>query len=300
MCDEVTEAENAAFAAGEHLSRRRFNALGAGAAAAAVLPGCASAKDSDKNAAGPATREREVAVKTADGSADGFFVHPAQGRHPAVLIWPDVAGLREAYRNIARRLAQSGFAVLAINHYYRSSPAPIVGKFEEWRTPAGQAKIGPMRAALTPVAILRDATALVGWLDAQPQVDTARAIGSSGYCMTGSYTIRAAAAVPSRVKAAASFHGGGLVDATPDSPHLLIPKAKAAFYFGVADNDDKQQPESKDILKKTLAEAKRPGVVTVYTGAQHGWCMTDFPVYNAPSAEIAWANMLATYKQTIA
>lgn len=289
MCDDVTEAENAAF-----LDRRRFHVLGAGAIAAAALPGCASAKH-EEPAAARATAERQVAITTPDGSADGFFVHPAEGRHPAVLMWPDVAGLRESYRTLGRKLAQDGFAVLVVNHYYRSSPAPIVQRMDEWRTPAGRAKIEPMRAPLTPAAIASDAAAFVAWLDGQQQVDTARGIGSNGYCMTGPYTIRTAAAAPDRVRAAASFHGGGLVEAGADSPHLLIPKTRASYLFAIAENDDARQPEGKDVLRRTCDQAGRPAEIEVFP-AQHGWTTPDSPVYDPAQQARAWQKMLVLFR----
>lgn len=294
MCDEFTEGENSAYLKQAALSRRGFAVLGAGAASALVLPGCVSAKEAARPAAAKLA-ERTVAIATADGNADGFFVHPAKGRHPAVLMWPDVAGLREAYRTLARRLAQEGFAVLAINHYYRSSPAPIVERMDEWRTPAGQAKIGPMRQALTPAAVERDAASFVAWLDGQAHVDRGRGIGTNGYCMTGPYTIRTAAAAPGRVRAAASFHGGGLVSEAPESPHLLIPRTRASYLFAIAQNDDAREPETKTVLRQTCEAAGRPADVEVFP-AQHGWCTPDAAVYDPVQQARAWARMLALFR----
>lgn len=290
MCDDVTEAENAVL-----LSRRKFHALGAGALVAAALPGCATAAV-DTQAASTPIAERAVSITTPDGSADGFFAHPVSGRHPAVIMWPDVAGLREAYRVLARKLAQDGFAVLAVNHYYRSAKAPIVERFEQWQTPAAKAKLGPAREALTPETIGRDAAAFVAWLDAQKEVDPARGIGTSGYCMTGPYTIRAAAAAPERVKAAASFHGGGLVEDGPDSPHLLIPGTQASYLFAIAQNDDAREPKTKEVLRRTCEEAARSAVIEVFP-AQHGWCTPDSPVYDAEQEARAWQMMLAMFRR---
>ena len=290
MCDETTESENHAY-----LTRRRFAAAGASAMAAVALPGCASATEPGERA-GAALAERRVSIKTRDGKADGFFVHPAKGRHPAVLMWPDIAGLRDAYKTLGRRLAQAGYAVLVVNHYYRSAPAPIVSEMAEWRTPAGQAKIGPMRAPLTPEAIARDAVAFVAWLDGQKEVDTARGIGTKGYCMTGPYTIRAAAAVPQRIKAAASFHGGGHVTGDADSPHLLIPRTQAGYVFAIAQNDDAREPETKDVLRQTCKDSGRPADIEVFP-AQHGWCTPDAPVYDPAQQARAWDKMLAMFNR---
>lgn len=285
MCDEFTAVEEAVALDRKGLSRREFAAIGAAATLAACTGGPGSAKSDVK------LGEAMVAVRTPDGEADAFFVHPATGRHPGVVMWPDIAGLRDAYKQMARRLAGAGYAVLVVNHYYRSARAPIVATMAEWRTPDVQAKLKPMIAALTPSGITSDAEAFVGWLDAQGAVDTGRGIGSNGYCMTGGYTIRTAAAVPGRVKQACSFHGAGLVTDQPDSPHLLIPKTKAGFLFAIARNDDARDPAAKDALRATAEKAQRSAEIEVYP-ADHGWCTLDAPTYDKVQAERAWARLI--------
>ena len=215
MCDDLTAHAEEAALAQSGLNRREFAAIGA----AGVLAAC-TAQESQAN--GRQLREAMVAVQPPDGVADAFFVHPAKGKHPGVIMWPDIAGLREAYKVMARRLAESGYAVLVLNQYYRSSPAPIMNSIAEWRTPEGQAKLGPMIRLIDPAATMRDARACVAFLDAQKAVNRKRGIGSCGYCMGGPFTVRSAYAVPDRVKAAASFHGGGLVTDKADSPHKLL------------------------------------------------------------------------------
>ena len=293
MCDETTEIENAAW-----LSRRQFSALGAGAAMMATVPGCVaqSAPESASTPAdqGAATASRAVTFATPDGKADGFFVAPTSGKHPAVLLWPDIAGLRDAYKTMATRLAAAGYAVLVINHYYRGSPAPILNTISEWRTPDGQKKLAPLIAQLTPLGTVHDAAAAIAWLDAQPEVDTAKKIGTSGYCMGGPYTVRTAYAVPARVGAAASFHGGGLVGDDADSPVKLIAKTKASYLFAIAQNDDASAPGDKDALRAAAAAAGRPAEIEVYA-AQHGWCAIDAPIYDKVQAEKAWSRMLALF-----
>lgn len=289
MCDERTEAENERWL----LARRDVSLMVAGAAVAMMTPGCASATAPDQ---GLATASRKVSITTPDGTADGFFVYPVKGRHPAVILWPDIASLRPAYETMATRLAGAGYAVLVVNPYYRSAPAPIFASFAEWRTKAGQAKIQPMRAALTPDAIARDGAAFVDWLDAQAQVDTGRKIGTAGYCMGGPFTLRTAAARPERVGAAASFHGAGLVTQAADSPHLLMPKMKAALLIAIGKNDDEAEPGEKDTLRAAAHAAKRPAEIEVYP-AQHGWCTIDAPIYDREQAERAWGRMLATFSQ---
>ena len=287
MCDDFTATEEEAALARAGLTRREFAAAGG----AVALAGCAG---TGGEAAMLALSERSVNFTTADGLADGFFVHPAKGKHPGIVMWPDVAGLREAYKVMARRLAGAGYAVLVINHYYRSAPAPILTGITEWRTPEGQAKLKPMIALITPDATTRDARACVAFLDAQGAVDKKRGIGSNGYCMGGAYTLRTAAAVPGRVKAAASFHGGGLVGDQPDSPSKLLAATKASFLIAIAQNDDARAPADKDALRAAAAAAGRPAEIEVYA-ADHGWCTLDAPVYNRAEADRAWDRMLALF-----
>ncbi|MBC8067801.1 MAG: dienelactone hydrolase family protein, partial [Deltaproteobacteria bacterium] len=237
-------------------------------------------------------RGRMVTILTKDGAAEAFFVAPPGDRHPGVLLWPDVAGLRDAFTTMATRLATQGYAVLAVNPYYRSAKLPVLESFEQWRTPEGKAKITPLREALTADAITRDGAAFVAWLDRQTEVDTARKIATTGYCMGGPLTLRTAAAVPDRVGLVGSFHGAGLVTDATDSPHLLAGKMKAAALVCIAENDDARQPDAKTALKQTAEAAQLPAEIEVYP-AQHGWCVTDSPVYDEAQAERAWSRLLA-------
>ncbi len=285
MCDELTEAENAAW-----LSRRQFGAASASVAMMATVPGCMA---QPAPAALP-TKGRAVTITTPDGKVDAWFYAPETGKHPAIILWPDIAGLREAYKTMAARLASAGYAVLVVNHYYRGAVAPVLNSLAGWRTPEGQAKLKPLIAGITPEATTRDATAFVQWLDAQAQVDTAKKIGTCGYCMGGPYTVRTAAAQPARVGAAASFHGAGLVGDAPDSPVNLLAKTNAAFLIAIAQNDDASAPAEKDALIAAAKAAGRPAEVEVYP-AQHGWCTIDAPIYDQVQADKAWGRMLALY-----
>ena len=287
MCDEFTEAENAEFV----LNRREFASLGAGAAALVTLPGCATAAEAP-------TASRMVVIDTPDGKADAFFVYPKKGKHPAVIMWPDIAGLRDAYKTMGTRLAAAGYAVLVVNQYYRSSPAPILASLMEWRTPAGQEKLKPMIGAITPSGTTTDAAAFVSWLDAQKEVNAKKRIGSCGYCMGGPFTVRTAFANPARVGAAASFHGGGLVGDAADSPINLIAKTRAAYLIAIAKNDDERAPKEKTQLRAAADAAKRPAEIEVYP-AQHGWCTLDAPIYDRAQAEKAWGRMLALFKKSL-
>lgn len=288
MCDDLTAHEEEQALAARGLSRREFAAIGSAGmlAAATALPVSAKARTVVTDT---------VLIPTPDGTADALFIRPSRGRHPAVILWPDIAGVREAYERMAGRLAASGYAVLVVNQYYRSAKAPIMNSIAEWRTPAGQDKLRPMIALLSAEGIVRDARAFVAWLDTRREVNRKRGIGTSGYCMGGPFTVRTAWAAPDRVRAAASFHGGGLVTDKPDSPHRLLAETKAGYLIAVARNDDARAPADKDTFAAAAKAAGRPAEVEVYN-ADHGWCTLDAPVYDKVEAERAWARMLVLFK----
>ncbi len=306
MCDDVTESENQTFLREARLTRRQ---VGVGATAAATLfaTGCASSSPSDASARHSSPSEQDgvlevksriARIETEAGTAEAFFVAPTEGSHPGVLLWPDVAGLREAYEKMATRLAQAGYAVLAVNPYYRSSPLPIMTSFDDWRAPGGRAKIAPMREALTPSAISSDARSFVRWLETQPQVDATRKLATTGYCMGGPFAVRTAAAAPNRIGVFASFHGGGLVTDAPDSPHRLLSGLTAAALICVAQSDDARDPQAKTTLREAADAAKLTAEIEVYP-SPHGWCTIDSPVYDVDQAERAWSRMLATFRATL-
>ena len=274
------------------LSRRQFGALSLGAGASSLLPPLAGAAGE--------VQESEVDIKTPDGTADAHFVHPSRGAHPAVLMWPDIYGLRPAFRQMGRRLAESGYAVLVVNPFYRTKRAPTAPEHADFEDPATRAALMALAASLTAQTAVTDAKAFVAWLDGQPSVDRRRKMGTCGYCMSGPFTMRAAAALPDRIGAGASFHGGSLVTDTPDSPHLLVPKMKARYLFAIAESDDQRQPEAKNVLREAFATAKLPAEIEVYAGTIHGWCPTDSRVYNHDQAEKAWSRMLALFKAALA
>lgn len=291
MCDKHTVAELDATLARRGLTRREFAALGTAAAIVACTP-------ADGEGAKSALDEADVSIATEDGTADAFFVHPRDGAHPGIVMWPDVAGLREAYKVMARRLAAAGYTVLVANQYYRDAPAPILTSLSEWFSNEAQARLKPMMARIDGEATARDARAFAAWLDMQDAVDTARGIGTCGYCMGGQFALRTAAAVPARVGAACSFHGAMLVTDAPDSPHLLMKDTRANFLIAIARNDDARSPDEKDILRKAAREAQRPAEIEVYP-ADHGWCTIDAPSYDKEQAEKAWGRMLATYEAAL-
>jgi carboxymethylenebutenolidase len=289
MCDDHDMNEFAQRAA--EVSRRQFGALAVGTGLAMMIPPLANAAD---------LAEADVDIKTPDGTADAFFVHPKQGKHPAVLIWPDIFGLRPAFKDMARRLADSGYSVLVINPFYRTKKAPTAPEHPNFQDPATRDALLGLMNSLSPMTAVTDAKAFVTWLDAQPAVDKKKKMGTTGYCMGGPFTLRTAAAFPDRVGAGGSFHGGGLVTGKPDSPDLLIPKIKAQFLFAIAENDDQRQPEAKTVLRDAFAKANLPAEIEVYSGAQHGWCPPDSQVYNHDQAEKAWSRMLVLFKTALA
>ena len=296
MCDERQLAEMAkksgAMGAGA-MNRRNFAAMGG----AALLAGCAS-DSAGVNAQEAATSNSavvrtEVSIPTPAGTADATFYHPAEGKHPAIIMWPDIASVRPASQQMAERLAGEGYAVLHPNPYYRSVKGPQFADFAGFMNAEGFSKVGPWREQNTPDAVMIDSKAYVAWLDAQDAVDTARGIGANGHCMTGSWTFYAAAAVPSRVKAAASMHGGGLVTDSPQSPHRIM-QAGTSYLVAISQDDDAKQPEAKTALREAAAAVGAPIEVIVYP-ADHGWTVLDSPAYDRAEAEKAWAQMLQLY-----
>lgn len=266
------------------LSRREFGALTFGAGLISMLPQVAGALE---------VQERDVDIRTPDGTADAYFVYPATGKHPGVLMWPDIFGLRPAFRQMARRLAESGYAVLVVNPFYRTRRAPTAPEHPNFDDPPTRTALLALKDTLNAQTAVTDAHAFVGWLDQQPPVDPKRKLATTGYCMSGPITLRTAAALPERIGVGASFHGGGLVTDKPDSPHLLIARVKARYLIAIAENDDRSQPEAKDALRDAFAKAGVPAEIEVYAGTMHGWCPIDSQVYNAAQAEKAWSRMLA-------
>jgi carboxymethylenebutenolidase len=273
------------------MSRRQFGALSLGAGFAAALPKLANVAE---------TQGADVEIKTPDGTADAFFVHPTKGRYPGVLIWPDIFGLRPAFQQMATRLAESGYSVLVINPFYRTKKAPTAPEHPDFNDPATRQTLMGLAGTLTPETTLTDAKAFVAYLDSQPAVDKKRKLATTGYCMGGPFTMRTAAALPDRIGAGASFHGAALVTDKPDSPHLLVSKMKAHFLIAIAENDDMRQPEAKDALRAAFAKAGLPAEIEVYAGAMHGWCPPDSQVYNQVQAEKAWSRMQILFRSALA
>ncbi|MCA9126752.1 MAG: dienelactone hydrolase family protein [Planctomycetales bacterium] len=281
MCDQDHFEEDV-----KKYSRREMGAIAAGVSAALMLPRPANAAD---------VEEQDVNIPTADGQCDAFFVAPKTGAHAAVLVWPDIFGLRPAFRQMAKRLAESNYSVLVVNPFYRKQKAPTAAQGAS--TPIQE--VFPLARSLSAETHVADAKAFIAWLDQQPQVAKDKKVGTIGYCMGGPIVMRTAASVPERVGAAGTFHGGGLATANPDSPHLLIPQMKAQFLIAIAENDDMRDPDAKETLKKAFAEAKLTAEIEVYP-AGHGWCPPDTRVHDREQAEKAWERMLALFAKALA
>jgi carboxymethylenebutenolidase len=281
----------------DEITRRDFVAM----TVAAGLAAAAGTEVSAQNVV-----ETNVEIKTPDGTCDAAFIHPATGAHPGVIIWPDAFGLRPSMRDMAKRLAMAGYSVLVPNPFYRVAKSPVYEDASKVDFAKERGKLGPLMGSITADGTVeKDAPVFVAWMDMQPAIDRNKKIGTQGYCMGGALVVRTAAAVPNRVGAGASFHGGGLVTANPNSPHLLAPKIKGRMYFGIATNDDMTQPDAKTKLKEAFDAAKVPVEVEVYSMAQHGWCVPDMPagqngpIYNKADAERAWGKLMALYKTAL-
>ena len=288
MCDDHILEDMADRKA--NVSRRTFGALSIGAGFIAALPRVANALD---------IKGSDIVVKTPDGDAECYFVAPTTGKHAAVLVWTDIFGLRPAFKQMADRMAESGYAVLTPNPYYRTNKIAAIPTGLDFSKPDDRAQLMKLAGTLSPATHAADAKTMVAWLDAHASVDTKKKIATTGYCMGGPMVVRTAATVPNRIGVAASFHGGGLVTKNENSPHLLLPQTKAQFLFAIAENDDKGQPEAKDVLRQECDKAKIKAEIEVYSAA-HGWCPPDSAVYNKDQSEKAWSRLLATMKSGLA
>jgi carboxymethylenebutenolidase len=291
MCDDRTERDLERHRARGGITRREFNTTLSAAALAALLPPVANAAE---------VRAMDVTVTTPDGEADAWLAHPVEGRHAGVIMWPDIKGIRPAFRAMGERLAQSGYAVLVVNPYYRTQHGEVIKPGESFGDPAVRERLWPLARSLSPQTCVSDGGAFINYLDAYAGVDASRQIGTAGYCMTGSYTFRLAAAYPERIGAGASFHGGGLATDQQDSPHRLVPKIDAGMLIAIAENDDEKEPQAKTQLREAFEQAGKNAEIEVYPGTLHGWCPPDGDAYNKAQAERAWSRMLALFEQELA
>ena len=292
MCDEETQKEVEEYLRSHpEITRRDFTTLATGAGLALMFPPMVNAQ---------AVPERDVNIETPDGVADCYFVYPSMGAHAAVLVWPDILALRPAFREMGKRLARSGYAVLTVNPFYRDAHAPVGGRGASFSQPEIRNHVLPMARNLNAETHFTDARAFAAWLDDQPEVDTNRGIGTTGYCMGGPMVMRTVAAVPDRFAAGATFHGGGLATNAPDSPHLLIPQTQAQILHCIAENDDDNDPQAKVTLRDAYDAAGIAAEIEVYEDAMHGWCAIDSQVYHEAQAEHAWSRLLNLFQNALA
>ncbi len=291
MCDEQTIKAADEYLRKKGITRRDFGKGTAGLALTMMLPSVANALD---------VVESDVLVPTPDGEADCYFVHPAAGAHAAVIVWPDIVGIRAAFRAMGKRLAEAGYSVLVVNPYYRTVKGNAVPEGSRFRDEGIRDQLMPHARSLSPDTCVTDGGAFVEWLDAQESVDTNRMIGTTGYCMTGSYTFRLAAAIGDRIGAGASFHGGGLATDRDDSPHKLVPDIKAGMLVAISEDDDARDPEAKAKLREAFDASGGQAEIEVYEGALHGWCPPDSAVYNEEQAERAWSRLLVLFERELA
>lgn len=291
MCDELTNKDAEEYLRRNAITRREFSKRGIAATVAMMLPPVANALD---------VVEQDVMVETPDGMSDCYFVHPASGAHAAVIVWPDIVSIRPAFRAMGKRLAESGYSVLVVNPYYRTAKGQIVPDGKGFRDPGIRELLMPHAQSLSPTTCVTDGRAYVDYLDAQASVDTRRKIGTTGYCMTGSYVMRLAAAMPDRIGAGGSFHGGGLASDAEDSPHLLAAKMKAGFLIAIAANDDERDPEAKVLLREAFDASNVRAEIEVYENTLHGWCPPDSAVYHEEQAERAWSRLLDLFERELA
>ncbi len=292
MCDNDTQKDVEEYLRRHpEMTRRDFTKIATGAGLAMMFPPMVNAQS---------VSERDIEIRTPDGVADCYFVYPSQGAHAAVLVWPDILALRPAFREMGKRLARAGYAVLTVNPFYRDARAPVVGFGASFSQPETREIVLPMAQNLNAETHFSDATAFISWLDEQPEVDTSKGIGTTGYCMGGAMVMRTVAAVPDRMAAGATFHGGGLATSNPDSPHLLIEDTRAQMLHCVAQNDDDNDPQAKETLRETYADAGIRAEIEVYQDAMHGWCAIDSQVYHQTQAERAWSRLLNLFERALA
>lgn len=292
MCDNDTQKDVDEYLKSHpDMSRRDFTKLAAGAGVGMMLPAAANAQS---------ISERDIDIRTPDGVADCHFAYPSMGAHAAVLVWPDILALRPAFREMGRRLAREGYAVLTVNPFYRNARSPVVSYGASFGNPDVRNHVLPMARNLNEDTHFTDARAFTAWLDEQPEVDTSKGIGTTGYCMGGPMVMRTVAAVPDRFAAGATFHGGGLATEQPNSPHLLIPETRAAMLHCVAENDDQNDPQAKITLREAYDDAGIPAEIEVYRDTLHGWCAIDSQVYHQEQAERAWSRLLNLFETNLA
>jgi len=292
MCDKSTESDIRQWLAKSHdQDRRAFNKwLVTGTVCASLTPAVFASHP---------RREMQVIVGTPDGTVDALLVSPHSGKGAAVVVWTDIMGRRQSFDDMGRRLADAGYTALVVNPFYRDIKGAALPNGVSFPSDEAWQILQPMRKKLTADAVVRDATAFLHFLDQQESVDTSKKAAIMGFCMSGAYTMLAAASLPDRVGAIASFHGGGLATDKPDSPHLRVSESRAQALHAIAENDHERAPNMKGWLEQAYHDAGIFAEIEVYEGTLHGWTPTDSRVYHPQQAERAWQRMMILFGKAL-
>jgi carboxymethylenebutenolidase len=237
--------------------------------------------------------EQNIDIRTADGTADGVLVRP-EGKEelPAVIVLTDIWGIRLAFVDLAKRIAERGYVVLLPNIFYRSAKAPVFPAPGDFQEPRTRERIGEITRPLTPDAMERDGSAYVDFLASQPAVSGQ--MGVVGFCFAGPFALRTAAARPDRIGAAASFHGGGLYKEEETSPHRVLPRVKARLYFGHATNDNSMTAGQIEMFETALEKWGGDFSSETYN-ARHGWMIPGREMFDPDNAKKGFDKMIELF-----
>jgi carboxymethylenebutenolidase len=242
--------------------------------------------------------DQQIEIPTKDGHLTTFISHPERnGPHPVIIFYMDAPGIREELRDMARRLATSGYYVMLPNLYYRSDVMELGPLPPDPESPERK-RMFQLMASINIPLVMEDTRALLAYADGQSAA-AADIVGSVGYCMSGRYAINAATQFPGRVKAAASIYGVHLATDQPDSPHLAGQKTKAELYFGCAETDIYAPMEIIEKVKHSMQQDGANAEVEIYPGTDHGFAFPKRPVYNKDAAERHWERLLALYRRNL-
>ena len=239
----------------------------------------------------------DVTIPMPDGNARAFVFTPQTGKGPwpVILFYMDGPAIRPALFEMGERMAQAGYYVLLPDMFWRLGAYPPIDLAVAFGSPEGRKTFRETYFASTdPTRAMADTRVFLDWLADQPQAKSG-ARGVTGYCMGGGLALRAAAAFPEEIIAAASFHPSNLATDEPDSPHLGAAKIKARVLVAGGDKDAGYDQAQNDRLAAALAEAGVEAEVSIWSGYLHGWVPTDMPIHNAEGAERHWRELMALF-----
>ena len=243
--------------------------------------------------------EDTIDVPTPAGLMPTFVCRPDRGGpFPAVFLLMDAPGIREELRDMARRLATSGYLVLLPNLYYRAGPDTYYGPDVLTAGSAEHARMRAVRTRMTIPPVMDDFAAMLAFVDARDDVRPGP-VGCHGYCMSGPYALAAAARYPERVAAAASFYGTWLVSDAVESPHLTLGKAKGELYIACAEHDELAPLAMVEELRGLFEASGARGELEIYPGVHHGFAFPQRWCYDKTAAERHWQRLLALYARNL-